>query len=77
MHVLATIPFLEHPLENWLFIIALAVIALVVFGVILLVSFVRNNVGGSNVSFDEAEIVKIQPVQKLKVSEPMPQSYRR
>ena len=58
-------------------IIALAVIALVVFGVILLVSFVRNNVGGSNVSFDEAEIVKIQPVQKLKVSEPMPQSYRR
>ena len=27
MHVLATIPFLEHPLENWLFIIALAVIA--------------------------------------------------
>lgn len=58
-------------------IIALAVIALVVSGVILLVSFVRNNVGGSKVSFDEAEIVKIQPVQKLKVSEPMPQSLRR
>ena len=58
-------------------IIALAVIALVVFGVILLVSFVRNNVGSSNVSFDEAEIVKIQPVQELKVSEPMPQSLRR
>ena len=54
-------------------IIALAVIALVVFGVILLVSFVRSNVGSSNVSFDEAEIGKIQPEQKLQVSEPMPQ----
>ena len=58
-------------------IIALAVIALVVSGVILLVSFVRNNVGNSKVSFDEAEIVKSQPLQKLKVSEPMPQMRRR
>ena len=58
-------------------IVALAVIALVVFGGILLVSFVRNNVGGSDVSFDEAEIVKLQPEQKLKVTEPMPQPRRR
>ena len=58
-------------------IVALAVIALVVFGVILLVSFVRNNVGGNDVSFDEAEIVKIQPAQKLRVAEPMPQLRQR
>ena len=58
-------------------VIALAVIALVVFGIILLVSFVRNNVGSGNVSFDEADIVKLQPVQKLKVSEPMPQLRQR
>ena len=57
-------------------IIALAVVSLVIFGVIMLVSFVRNNVTGSKVSFDEAEIVKIQPEQKLRVSEPMPQIRR-
>ena len=27
MQALSNIPFLEHPLENWLFIIALAIIA--------------------------------------------------
>ena len=57
-------------------LIALAIIGLVVFGVIMLVSFVRN-VGTGSVAFDEAEIVKVQPVQTLKISEPLPQVRQR
>jgi hypothetical protein len=53
-------------------LIALAVIGLVVFGVILLVSFIRGNIIDRSVAFDDAEIVKLQPVQKLKISEPLP-----
>ena len=53
-------------------LIALAVIGLVVFGVILLVSFIRGNIVNRSVTFDDAEIVKLQPVQKLKISEPLP-----
>ena len=43
MHVLATIPFLEHPLENWIFIIALAVIAVGLNIFILIRSRHRHN----------------------------------
>ena len=53
-------------------LIALAVIGLVVFGVILLVSFIRGNIIDRSVAFDDAEIVKLQPVQKLKISDPLP-----
>lgn len=54
--------------------IALAVIGLVVFGVILLVSFIRGNMTDRTPAFDDAEIVKLQPVQKLRISEPLPQT---
>ena len=57
-------------------LIALAVIGLVVFGVILLVSFIRGNIADRAPAFDDAEIVKLQPIQKLKISEPLPQVRR-
>ena len=57
-------------------VVALAVVALAVFGIILLVSFVRGSTGKEDVPFDEAGIVKLQTAPQLKVVEPMPQSSR-
>lgn len=56
-------------------VIAIAVIALVVFGVILLVSFLRGS-GSSRTAFDENNIVKLQPQVKLQVNEPLPSGRR-
>ena len=57
-------------------VVALAVVALAVFGIILLVSFVRGNSGKDEVAFDEAGIVNLQTAPELKVVEPMPQLRR-
>ncbi|MBE6392377.1 MAG: helix-turn-helix domain-containing protein [Lentisphaerae bacterium] len=57
-------------------VVALAVVALAVFGIILLVSFVRGNSGNDDVAFDEAGIVNLQTARDLKVVEPMPQLRR-
>ena len=57
-------------------VIVLAVLSLVVFGIILLISFIRGNTRNDGVTFDEAEIVKVQPVPQLKVTEPVPQTRR-
>ena len=57
-------------------IIAIVVIALVVFGAILLVSYLRGNEGRDQVSFDENVIVKLQPEVKLQVGNPLPGNRR-
>jgi cytoskeletal protein RodZ len=57
-------------------VVALAVVALAVFGIILLVSFVRGNSGNDDAAFDEAGIVNLQTARELKVVEPMPQLRR-
>lgn len=57
-------------------VVALAVVALAVFGIILLVSFVRGNSGNDDAAFDEAGIVNLQTARDLKVVEPMPQLRR-
>ena len=54
-------------------VIALLVIALAVFGIVLLVSLLRGGNRSGGVAFDEAEIVKLQEVPKLKITEPLPQ----
>ena len=53
-------------------VIAIVVIALVVFGVILLVSYLKGNGSRDQVPFDENEIVKLQPKVELQVNEPLP-----
>ena len=54
-------------------VIALLVIALAVFGIVLLVSLLRGGNRSGGVAFDEAEIVKLQEAPKLKITEPLPQ----
>ena len=58
-------------------IIALAVVALIIFGVVLLISLLRGNADSDGVVFDEAGIVQLQESPQLKVSEPLPLSRRR
>ena len=53
-------------------VIALAVAALVIFGIVLLISLLRGNPDNDGVAFDEAEIVKLQETPVLKASEPAP-----
>ncbi|MBR7108187.1 MAG: helix-turn-helix domain-containing protein [Lentisphaeria bacterium] len=53
-------------------IIAIVVIALGVFGAILLVSYLRGNDGRDQVSFDENVIVELQPEAKLQLDNPLP-----
>ena len=57
-------------------VIALLVIALAVFGIVLLVSLLRGGNRSGGVAFDEAEIVKLQEAPKLKITEPLPQLRR-
>ena len=58
-------------------IIACAVIGLIVFGVVLLVSLAKGSGAADSVHFDEASIVKLQPSPVLNVKEELPQNRAR